>query len=399
MPPAESLIAPAVGEVLQRRERLAERTAALALDGVVTFLEPYVSYLSGFTFVPTERPIVYGFDGSSSFVLVPFLEADHASQAGEVDQVHTYEEYPGPRHPMEVLGALLTEKGLAGRRIGVDVDGYPPLWGYSGPPLSEVVSAELLFVGRDLDAVMMIKTDYELGRLRQSSRWAGRAHELLQAYTKVGLRETEVSNRAGMDATSELLAEETGYRAGGVQGGAQAGYRGQIGRRGAVPHSLGANVRFELGDTLVTGATAPMWGYVSELERTMFLGEPGRDQRRLFGHMKALQDLCLEAVRPGMTAASVDLAMRAYIEAESLWPLWRHHVGHGIGRRYHEAPFLDRGDLTVLRPGMVLTVEPGLYDPDWGGFRHSDTLLVTDSGTELLTDYPRSIDDLILPAG
>jgi Xaa-Pro aminopeptidase len=141
-----------------------------------------------------------------------------------------------------------------------------------------------------------------------------------------------------------------------------------------------------------------MWGYVSELERTMFLGEPGDEQRALFGHMKNLQDLCINLVRPGVSVASIDMAMRDYFEACDLWPLWRHHVGHGIGRRYHEAPFLDRGDETTIVPGMVLTIEPGLYHPEWGGFRHSDTLVVTDTGAEFLTDYPREIDALVIPA-
>jgi Xaa-Pro aminopeptidase len=385
--------------VRQRLERLVERTAAQPLDAYVFFLDPYVAYLSGFTFVPTERPIVYVGTADESLLVVPFLEGEHARQGGNVDEVATYEEYPGPRHPMRVLEDLLADRGLdaSDRRIGIDVDGYPPLWGYSGPPLRDITSATLVPVAAELDAVMMRKSEYEIARLRQSSRWAGRAHTLLQEYTRVGLRETEVANRASADATGELLLDQPGYRSGSSSSGAKAGYRGQIGRRGALPHSLGANVEFAVGDTLVTGATAPMWGYVSELERTMFLGNPGPEQRTLFGHMKALQDLCLEALRPGTTAAAVDLAMRDYFERNGLWDLWRHHVGHGIGRRYHEAPFLDRGDDTVLEPGMVLTVEPGLYHPDWGGFRHSDTVLITATGAELLTAYPRDLADLILP--
>jgi Xaa-Pro aminopeptidase len=254
-------------------------------------------------------------------------------------------------------------------------------------------------VARALDEAMMVKSPYEVALMRESSRWAVRAHELLQAYTAVGRTETEVSTRASADATVELAEALPGYVAGQMGGGARAGYRGQIGRRAAVPHSLGANVRFEPGDTLVTGASAPMWGYGTELERTMFVGEPGPEQRRLFAHMLALQDLCFEAIRPGVPAASVDEAMRAYFEREGLWRYWRHHVGHGLGLRYHEAPFLDRGDDTVIEAGMILSVEPGLYDADWGGFRHSDTVVVTDDGVELLTGaYPRDLDSLVIPA-
>jgi Xaa-Pro aminopeptidase len=76
----------------------------------------------------------------------------------------------------------------------------------------------------------------------------------------------------------------------------------------------------------------------------------------------------------------------------------RHHVGHAIGLEAHEAPFLDRGEEAALEPGMVFTVEPGLYFANLGGFRHSDTVVVTDSGCRSLTDYPKDLDSLIVPA-
>jgi Xaa-Pro aminopeptidase len=179
--------------------------------------------------------------------------------------------------------------------------------------------------------------------------------------------------------------------------GVWAGYRGQIGRNAAIPHSLPGHTVFEAGDVLVTEATAPMWGYHSELERTMVLGPPSDEQKRMFDHMVALQDLAIGAIRPGVTCASVDEQVRAYYERHGLWDNWRHHAGHCTGLRYHEGPFLDRGDPTEIRPGMVFTVEPGLYAAGLGGFRHSDTIAVTDGGVEWLTDYPRDLDTLTLP--
>ncbi len=77
-------------------------------------------------------------------------------------------------------------------------------------------------------------------------------------------------------------------------------------------------------------------------------------------------------------------------------PYWKHHVGHSIGLRYHEAPFLDLGDQTIIQPGMVFTIEPGLYVTDLGGFRHSDTILVTQAGIEIMTYYPRDLDSLTI---
>ena len=130
----------------------------------------------------------------------------------------------------------------------------------------------------------------------------------------------------------------------------------------------------------------------------MFVGEPTAEQERMFAHMVALQDLAFAAIRPGAPCSEVDGAVRAYFEQHDLWSYWRHHTGHAIGLRYHEGPFLDSGDHTEIRPGMVFTVEPGLYSPELGGFRHSDTVLVTEDGVEILTYYPRDLASLLIPA-
>lgn len=114
--------------------------------------------------------------------------------------------------------------------------------------------------------------------------------------------------------------------------------------------------------------------------------------------MVALQDIAFEAIQPGTTCAEVDRSVRAYYEKNDLMDYWKHHVGHAIGLRYHEGPFLDVGDETEIRTGMVFTVEPGLYLPDVGGFRHSDTVVVTGDGIEILTYYPRELKSLTIPA-
>jgi Xaa-Pro aminopeptidase len=180
--------------------------------------------------------------------------------------------------------------------------------------------------------------------------------------------------------------------------GVEAGYRGQIGRNAAIPHALSSNITFQSGDVLVSGAGAPVWGYNSELERTMFVGHPTDRQKTLFDHMCALQDLAISAIKPGIECSEVDRAVRNYFAMHDLMPFWKHHTGHAIGLRYHEGPFLDSGDHTIIQPGMVFTVEPGLYHSELGGFRHSDTVVVTDAGLEILTYYPRDLDSLTIRA-
>jgi Xaa-Pro aminopeptidase len=246
---------------------------------------------------------------------------------------------------------------------------------------------------------MAVKSEAELALIRESSKWGNLAHRLLQQYTRVGLTETEVTQRASDEATTAML-QTLGplYRGQNPHTrGAHAGYRGQIGRGSAIPHALANNVVFQEGDVLVTGASADVWGYLSELERTMVIGEPTEEQRRMFDHMVALQDIAFEGIKPGARCSDVDRAVRAYFDEHDLMMYWRHHTGHAIGLRYHEGPFLDTGDDTEIVPGMVFTVEPGLYSPELGGFRHSDTAVVTDDGVELVTYYPRDLESLTLP--
>jgi len=115
----------------------------------------------------------------------------------------------------------------------------------------------------------------------------------------------------------------------------------------------------------------------------------------MFEHVVASQQVAFDAFADAKTCAEVDRAVMHYFEQHDLLPYWRQHTGHGIGLRNHEAPFLDVGDPTPIEAGMVFTIEPGLYDES-GGFRHSDTVVVSEDGIEILTDYPSDIESLTI---
>jgi Xaa-Pro dipeptidase len=383
-----------------RCDALVERLRGDGLSGAVLFDPYYVLYYAGFAFAPTERPIALVMNADAERALVvPRLELEHAQAKATLDRVEHYAEYPGEPRAETALTAALEALGMSGR-IGADQDGYPWILGYRGPTLTELSGTTVVRVVEAIEEQMAIKSPAEVTLIRESVRWGNLAHRLLQRYTRVGATETEVSQRASDQATFALLdAIGPIYRAQSFFfNGAAAGYRGQIGRNSAIPHALAGNIVFQAGDVLVTGASAPVWGYLSELERTMVLGDPTAEQRRMFEHMKTLQEVAFEAIRPGARCSDVDNAVRAYFEENDLMAYWRHHTGHAIGLRYHEGPFLDSGDHTEIRPGMVFTVEPGLYAPELGGFRHSDTVLVTSDGIEILTYYPRDLDSLSIPA-
>jgi Xaa-Pro aminopeptidase len=385
-------------EHLERCDRLKKMLDSAGMSGVVLFDSSYILYFTGFAFIPTERPMAFVMNAEGKRGLyVPRLELEHAEANAIVDSVDHYLEYPDSTHPMEKFKNVL--KSLAIKDvIAADDDGYPWILGYRGPSLSELTGAEIQIIRKEIEEMLMIKSSAELGLIRESVRWGNLAHTLLQRYTMVGVTETEVSLQASDDATTAMLdAIGPIYRAQSpFTRGATAGYRGQIGRNAAIPHAMAANITFESGDVLVTGANAPVWGYNSELERTMIIGPVSDEQKQYFAHMVALQDLAIESIKPGETCAAVDTKVRAYFEQHDLGDYWKHHTGHAIGLRYHEGPFLDIGDDTVIQPGMVFTIEPGIYIPELGGFRHSDTVAVTEDGVEVLTYYPRDLESLTI---
>jgi Xaa-Pro aminopeptidase len=368
------------------------------LTGVVLHDRDYILYYTGFAFIPTERPIIFAMNSKGQKGLfVPRLEMEHAAGNALVDRVDYYLEYPFQPRPEQIFKDVLNDLGITGD-YGADQDGYPWILGYRGPSLTELLGNSPKIVRSFIEDQMMIKSQSEINLIRESVKWGNLAHVLLQRYTQVGDTETEVTLRASNDATLAMMdAIGPIYRAQSYfTSGAHAGYRGQIGRNAAIPHALANNLVFQKGDVLVTGTNAAIWGYNSELERTMIIGPASDDQKRMFDHMVALQDIALKAIQPGVPCSEVDKAVRSYYHDHDLMTYWKHHTGHAIGIRYHEAPFLDIGDETMIQPGMVFTVEPGLYAPSLGGFRHSDTVLVTEDGVEMLTYYPRDLKSLTI---
>ena len=383
-------------EFAARRERLLDHARSEALTGVVLFDQAYIQYFTGFSFLSNERPIAFAETaGGEMAVFVPEFEVERTKEETAFDRIESYPEYPGVEHPMPILAGVLAEMGIRAS-IGADSDGYPGILGYQGPSLTAVTDARVEPLGTAIEGWMARKSPAEIELIRQSARWCEHAHRLLQQYSVPGATEASASLRAGYEATLAMLEalgpEYSGQL--GSQDGATAGYRGQVGRRSAWAHAVAHNIAFREGDMLVTETAAPIWGYNAELERGMVVGRPTDDQRRLHEHVVAAQQVAFDAFRPGVTCADVDQAVTDYFAKNDLLPLWRQHTGHAIGLRNHEAPFLDVGDHTPVEPGMVFTIEPGVYVEGLGGFRHSDTVAVTDDGIEILTNYPRDLDSL-----
>jgi Xaa-Pro aminopeptidase len=384
-------------EYRRRREAVAAGIDAAGLDVMCVFYPARVAYLTGLHHIPTERPIVLLLQaGGKSTLIVPAVEKEHAESSTSVDNIDIYFEYPGAAHPMEQLSALLTEMKARPKRTGADHDGYVPLWGYRGPRLSEFTGQSPVDAEMIVESLRRVKSPDEIACIQLSCDWAIRAHHRMQAAIKIGQTEMESYTPAATETLFEMVREMPGWRPRGFDdtGGLVAEF--VAGRSTAMPHGFVKGHGVQPGDVLVSGASSNIDGYRSELERTMIVGEPTAAQERAFEAMLALQTRAIEEMAPGVPAGAVELATVQLAEELGVADKLRHHVGHSIGLEPHEAPFLDRGDEAVLEAGMIFTVEPGVYFAELGGFRHSDTVLVTETGRRVMTPYPRDLKDMIV---
>ena len=391
------------------REEYAARRAALAakldeahLGALCVFGPTRVAYLTGFFFAATERPIALLLTARGEVAaLLPRIELEHfSSQCPDITDLAVYAEYPGGgegRHPMLALRDLLRRHDLLGVQIAADHDGYENRWGYRGPSLSAVLDQRVHVDVALIDDLRMVKSENELTLMREACRWGDHAHRLMQGMIREGENELLVSHGASLQATRDMLGELGARYVPKAREGLPANAMFIRGANTAYPHGLHQNAPVTRGDVLVTGAYGVVGGYESELERTMHVGEPDEGFVRYFGAMVAAQDVGLAALRPFRTCAEVEREVRAFTRDElGMDDLVRHHTGHAFGLEGHEHPFLDLDDPTVIQPGMVFSVEPGLYVPGLAGLRHSDTVVVTETGCERLSLYPRDLQGLLI---
>ncbi|MGY0553912.1 M24 family metallopeptidase [Vreelandella sp. 2A-K22] len=386
-----------VSEIKERQEIFLTNLKNKHCDAALLFSVTDIFYLTGFHFRPSERPIALIVDAQGFFSLfVPRMEVEHAQEYAVISTSCDYPEYPGTTHPMEYLKKVLQDKNFGSLSVGIDAEGYGSAKGYAGPAITSLITfADKVFIKGLVEEQRYIKSSTEIELIKESARWGNLAHNLLTKYTHAGGREMEAESRATQEATKAMFETlGAGYRSYGSP--AHAFYRGQIGPHSAFPHSQNQNAMFKKGFNVVSQAACDVWGYKSELERTMFIEEATKEQEIFFNHMYEAQEVAFRTIKPGIPASKVEEEVQRYFKDNGLTQYVKHHTGHNMGLLNHEAPFFDLGDHTLLEPGMVFSVEPGLYVDGLGAFRHSDTIVVTEKGMDMITYFPRDLESLII---
>jgi Xaa-Pro aminopeptidase len=169
-----------------------------------------------------------------------------------------------------------------------------------------------------------------------------------------------------------------------------------VGWRAALPHAAPTSRRLRESDFILIDWGANSGLYLSDLTRVLVTGKISAKFRKIYGIVLTAQLAAIDAIRPGISCEQVDSVARTIIAKAGYGSAFGHGLGHGTGLDIHESPRFAAGQKAKLQPGMIVTVEPGIYLPDWGGVRIEDDVLVTRTGHEVLTDVPKEIEDCVV---
>lgn len=384
----------------ERLNRIREKMKIHGMDGYVVYSNRSINYLTGYSFIPTERPVALLITQENIDVTVPMLEKDAAGSEKLIDRVNVYYDYPGNNNgeyfhhgsktPEETVREMIEDRDI--QKIGCDMNGAPAVMGYDGPLLEETMGTEVeveSWTGR----MRLQKDEAEIEVMRQSSAYADRAFQKIRDLVEPGKNEVSM-NMEMQKKTAEMVIQDQGGI--NVGAGELSYYRILSGPNTYNPHGQVENRELQEKDILLPGMALAYKGYNAELERTMFLGEPTEKQKNYFRIMLEAQKLAQKNVAAGVKLSHVDQEVHYYFKEQGVLENTRHHTGHGLGLQGHEKPFIDRGNDKKLKENMVISLEPGIYVEDAGGFRHSDTFLVKENGVERLTEDPRDLESNII---
>jgi Xaa-Pro dipeptidase len=346
----------------------------------------------GYFHLSTERPLAALIPESGDPVMfVPGLEVDQV-KTWWVKDYESYFDYPGPVNRVRWIFERVAQRGFESGRIGIEEPRPTRMHQISlGAPKAEIVVA-----GDIVDDLRLVKDEAEIRIMRRAMTYADFK---VQAGRDFVQRNGSVTEDEILKVSADAVADRMSKELNDVVGvGIDPPFGGLVpfGKRSAFPHAVPSKDRLKTGDALILSFGAQLGGYNVECERSFCVGKPKDYAKRLFDAMLAAHDAGVENLKEGAMAEEVDRKSLDQIRKAGFERFLKHRTGHGIGLDGHEAPWIAEGDKTVLQPGMTFSCEPGVYDPDWGGFRHSDTVVVRKDKGEVLNSYPTRLEDMII---
>ena len=334
-----------------------------------------VFYFSGFLSNPHERLLALAvFQDEEPFLVCPALDKADAKNAGWSNEIISYSDI---ENPWELINKSINHRLKKVEKVAIEkenlnVERYEVLTQiFNG---AQFVSAE-----EKLRKLRMVKDEKELKIIREACALADYAIEVGCDEIKEGKTELDV-----------LAAVEFALKKKGVR---EMSFSTMVltGANGASPHGNPGLTKIKKGDFVLFDLGVIVDGYCSDITRTVAYGDINEKQSEIYETVLKAQLAAVEASKPGVSCAYVDLTARNIIAAAGYGDYFPHRLGHGLGISVHEYPSLTETNELLLEEGMVFTIEPGIYVPGVAGVRIEDDLAVTKNGVEILTKFPKQL--------
>lgn len=323
-----------------------------------------------------NRRYLSEFTGSSGALIITkesrFLMSDFRYKAQGAEQAEEFEFILQEKGLLESIVSFMNSKGL--KRIGFEGE-HVNYNTYS--QLSK--SFDVVPLTGEVEKIRLIKTDEELDLIIKACEIADQSYEYILTYVKAGMTELEVKN--------ELEAHMTSLGASGPSFDTIVA----SGHRGALPHGVASDKVIEDGDMVTLDFGAWYKGYASDITRTFAVGSVSPEMEEIYNIVLESQLKSLDEIKAGMTGKEADSIARDVISSKGHGEHFGHSLGHGLGLEVHELPGLSQKSTMTLEPGMVITIEPGIYVDGLGGVRIEDDAVVTEKGLKKLTHSSKKL--------
>jgi len=376
---------PSTEELSGRLEKVRALMDEKGYEYYISFDPVNVYYLTNFANYVHERPfiLVISKEGAPKIVC-PLLETTHVKTRARLPLEYvTYYEFPAPdgENWFDLYQPLIPKNA----RVGVE-SAMP--YGIAQKTPGEHVIDDII------EDVRLVKTEYEIGRNVHACDIISEGHKKLLEITRPGILELMIFSEVQRVMMEKIIADipDANFMVTNARGAVWPPSISHDPHRVPTPF-----MAMEEGGPHVSGVGGQIDGYGVEIERTFFLGKVPEKAKKPFEVSMAARARAYELAKPGAVLSEIDSEVRKIIEDGGYGDTILHRTGHGFGITGHEAPYLALGDDRKLVPGMIISIEPGVYVPGIGGFRHSDTILITESDNVKLTEGPERLDELTIP--
>jgi Xaa-Pro aminopeptidase len=334
-------------------------------------------YLTGFNTFPGERLLVSILtDTGEGIFIVPKLYESEVREKAVFDQIYSWND---SENPVDIIRSIASKYGIENCCVAIE----ETMWFTAFEKIFTTLEGiKYINAGEIIGQLRQCKTAAEAEKMRNASRTADKALENILPNIKAGMTEAQV--RDMLEAEFKKL---------GAVGPAFQTIIGSGPNSAQCHYGTGERVLQE-GDALVMDFGCLLDNYCSDMTRTIFIGEAPDKFKSVYGILKRAQQYAIESVKPGVKASQVDFAARKYITDKGYGEYFLHRAGHGIGLEVHELPYITESSDVILEPGMVFSIEPGIYLDGEFGIRIEDLVMVTEDGVEVLNQFTKELIEI-----